>query len=256
MISFRIDRNTTGHLSDELRRLEIVSGNGHRQFAQLSFPETRILTLLLSDVGRIRTRLELTEHGWAGRPVSPSSLSQSILNLRRALGQDDATTVIKTVPHQGYQLLVELIASPAGEASKSKELVPRPTQRASRWRMAKPLRIALETCLVSVNALVVLLLSMHLSPALDSVVGDINFFRYRKEADVQYDAAETLRASPQVIESSIKALKNAPPLLSGNISASNVYVNRPLLPGSYSYFICDGKITASSANCFSYKLKP
>lgn len=82
------------------------------------------LVMLASEPGQLISKDRLHEEVWRGVPVTDEALSQAIMALRRALG-DDATRprFIETVPRHGYRFVGELEADrpPASTASASNE---------------------------------------------------------------------------------------------------------------------------------------
>jgi class 3 adenylate cyclase/TolB-like protein len=66
----------------------------------------RVLVQLAARPGRVVTRTELEESVWAGMVVGPDALTNAIIKLRKALG-DDARSVrfIETIPKTGYRLV-------------------------------------------------------------------------------------------------------------------------------------------------------
>lgn len=72
------------------------------------------LVLLASERGRLISKDRLHQEVWRGVPVTDEALSQAIMALRRALG-DDATRprYIETVPRHGYRFVAETGGGPA-----------------------------------------------------------------------------------------------------------------------------------------------
>src|SRR5207247_9230721 len=65
-----------------------------------------VLRRLLEDGGQLVTKEELLRAGWANTHVSDGVLKVSILEIRRALGDDSATPrFIETVPRRGYRFI-------------------------------------------------------------------------------------------------------------------------------------------------------
>ena len=64
-----------------------------------------VLVHLAARAGRVVTRMELEESVWAGVIVGPDALTNAIIKLRKALG-DDARSPrdIETVPNTGHRL--------------------------------------------------------------------------------------------------------------------------------------------------------
>lgn len=73
-------------------------------------PKTaQLLTFLLNHGGELVTKQTLFEHLWPDSIVTEHTLSQSIKDLRRVLGDDaKSPRFIKTLPKRGFQWLVEI----------------------------------------------------------------------------------------------------------------------------------------------------
>jgi DNA-binding winged helix-turn-helix (wHTH) protein len=74
------------------------------------------LVMLVRERGQLVTKDRLHEEVWRGVPVTDEALSQAIMALRRALGDDAARPrFIETVQRHGYRFIGELatpLASP------------------------------------------------------------------------------------------------------------------------------------------------
>lgn len=76
-------------------------------------PKTLDLALLLlRNPGRLITRAEILDAVWPGVFVTDDSVTQCVVELRRAMGADAA--LLKTVPKRGYLLEAEVALSHAG----------------------------------------------------------------------------------------------------------------------------------------------
>ena len=65
-----------------------------------------VLRRLVEDSGQLVTKEELLRAGWAKTHVSDGVLKVSILEIRRALGDDPAAPrFIETVPRRGYRFI-------------------------------------------------------------------------------------------------------------------------------------------------------
>src|SRR4249920_1741004 len=65
-----------------------------------------VLRRLVEDAGQLVTKEELLRAGWAKTHVSAGVLKVSILEIRRALGDDPAAPrFIETVPRRGYRFI-------------------------------------------------------------------------------------------------------------------------------------------------------
>jgi len=78
-----------------------------------------LLIHLIERAGHVVSADQLLDNVWKGVVVAPSSVYQTIAQLRRALGDDaDAPRYIENVPRKGYRLIapVERVASTVGRA--------------------------------------------------------------------------------------------------------------------------------------------
>lgn len=101
------------------------------------------LEKLIAAAGEPVSREELIQAAWGGAVVEDSSLSHSILSLRKALDPGpDGSSYIETVPRIGYRLAVAIVAGdpPTHDGASAGEVVPAAgtlqTRRARRWRVA------------------------------------------------------------------------------------------------------------------------
>lgn len=77
---------------------------------KLGSGDWQVLDLLLKKHGEVISREELISHAWKGRVVTEASLTQSIFNIRLALGDDGKKqTVLKTIAKIGYIIPAEVI---------------------------------------------------------------------------------------------------------------------------------------------------
>ncbi len=66
----------------------------------------RVLTLLASNAAQVVTREELEDVVWANMIVGPDALTNTIIKLRHALGDDARNArIIETIPKTGYRLI-------------------------------------------------------------------------------------------------------------------------------------------------------
>lgn len=73
------------------------------------------LVLLASERGQLISKDRLHDEVWRGVPVTDEALSQAIMALRRALGDDAARPrFIETVPRHGYRFVAQIADQPAG----------------------------------------------------------------------------------------------------------------------------------------------
>lgn len=74
-------------------------------YATLSYVESKILSLLISNKNRVVTKNEVMEHSWGGRVVTDSSLAKAISNIRKVLKKfSNDQDIIQTIPRVGYRL--------------------------------------------------------------------------------------------------------------------------------------------------------
>ncbi|WP_282175125.1 transcriptional regulator [Vibrio diabolicus] len=88
---------------------------------KLKSTDCKVLELLLTHQGQIVSKEQLVNIAWPGRIVSGSSLTQSIAQLRLALGDNGREQkIIQTVPRQGYRLVtgrLEMVQQPEPESA-------------------------------------------------------------------------------------------------------------------------------------------
>ncbi|WP_341660002.1 winged helix-turn-helix domain-containing protein [Vibrio sp.] len=89
---------------------------------RLKGPECRVLRKLVKNQGETVCKHEILADAWHGRVVSEASLTQSISQLRIALGDDGRQQkIIKTMPNEGYLIvdgLIQLVDASNHEISK------------------------------------------------------------------------------------------------------------------------------------------
>ena len=77
-----------------------------------------LLAFLATTDGRVVTKDEMIEAVWQGRFIAESTLTRSIAELRRALGDDQRSpTYIETIPKRGYRLLAPVAAAAGGRVA-------------------------------------------------------------------------------------------------------------------------------------------
>lgn len=82
-----------------------------------------VLMLLAGQPGRLFTREQLFERAWPGVVVGDEALTQCIIKLRRALGDDArAAAYIETVSKRGYRLIAAVRAEPHSDHSRRRWL--------------------------------------------------------------------------------------------------------------------------------------
>ncbi|ARC94887.1 hypothetical protein B6A42_25780 (plasmid) [Vibrio coralliilyticus] len=78
---------------------------------RLKGPECKVLEILIQHVGKVVDKDTILAEAWAGRVVSDASLTQSIAQLRLALGDNGKEQkCIKTIPNKGYLLFENIVA--------------------------------------------------------------------------------------------------------------------------------------------------
>lgn len=86
---------------------------------KLKSTDSKILEMLLLHQGQVVSKEELENAAWPGRFVSKSSLTQSIAQLRFALGDSGREQkIIKTLPRQGYMLATNVMMMEINTQSK------------------------------------------------------------------------------------------------------------------------------------------
>ncbi|WP_133365352.1 winged helix-turn-helix domain-containing protein [Qipengyuania sediminis] len=77
------------------------------------------LILFAHEPGQLITKDRLHEEVWRGVPVTDEALSQAIMALRRALGDDAARPrYIETVPRHGYRFIAPLLSDDASRVTQ------------------------------------------------------------------------------------------------------------------------------------------
>ncbi|WP_323094466.1 winged helix-turn-helix domain-containing protein, partial [Aeromonas hydrophila] len=89
------------------------SQDGNPTSVRVSAAEARLLHFFLTHAGSLHSKETLLTIGWDGRPVSASSLPVAIANLRRYLDTPEQEVVIRTLPRQGYLLMLSPAAMQA-----------------------------------------------------------------------------------------------------------------------------------------------
>lgn len=89
--------------------------DGDTTTIRLSAAETRLLLFFLTHPGTLHSKETLLAEGWAGRPVSTSSLPVAIANLRRYLDTPEQEALIRTLPRQGYLFVRSAAATTAAQ---------------------------------------------------------------------------------------------------------------------------------------------
>lgn len=71
-----------------------------------------LLKVLIDHRPRALSKTELLEHVWPGVSVSDASLAKVVSNIRNAIGEDDSSSVIRTVHGYGYAFVARIDANP------------------------------------------------------------------------------------------------------------------------------------------------
>ncbi len=93
-----------------------------------------VLSYLLLHAGRLVSREELLETIWSGVVVTDDSLTQCLVEIRKALG-DEERKVVRTVPRRGYQFGLPVTVSAAAVGDHGKP-VNRRWRQPSLWSLA------------------------------------------------------------------------------------------------------------------------
>ena len=96
------------------RQRRVVSRDGQPVALRPTVFDT--LLYLVENPGRIVTKEELFEAVWPGRVVGESNISQTILALRKALGENHC---VVTAPGQGYRFATAVTVDAGGAAPPS-----------------------------------------------------------------------------------------------------------------------------------------
>ena len=76
----------------------------------------RVLMLLATNAGQVVSREELEDVVWANMIVGPDALTNTIIKLRRALGDEAKNSrAIETIPKTGYRLIAPVREALEGE---------------------------------------------------------------------------------------------------------------------------------------------
>ena len=109
-----------------------------------------VLTWLVRNPGRLVSKSELFAGVWPGLVTTDDALVQSIGELRRALGDNDAR-LIRTVPRRGYRFEPEVSVESAPPHPAAGVLPPRAT-KSPRWRAGLLAAIAVAAVLAAILA--------------------------------------------------------------------------------------------------------
>ncbi len=79
----------------------------------------RVLALLAAHAGQVVTRETLEDEVWANVIVGPDALTNTVIKLRRALGDEPRNArFIETIPKTGYRLIAPVRENDAGEEER------------------------------------------------------------------------------------------------------------------------------------------
>ena len=96
-----------------------------------------VLSYLLAHAGRVCTKEELLDAVWSKTVVTEDSLTQCLVEIRRALGDQDRS-VIRTVPRRGYLLAAEVRRAGSGMAAVGAGTVAEPVAEPVSGTVAGP----------------------------------------------------------------------------------------------------------------------
>ncbi len=120
--SWRLDALSIGAwlLRPDLNRIERDGAVVH-----LEPKAVAILCLLAERGGEVVSRQELLDLAWAGTVVSDDALTQVVIKLRKALGDDSRSpSYIQTIPKRGYRLLAPVEQATPGRGSTRRMIMP------------------------------------------------------------------------------------------------------------------------------------
>ena len=82
----------------------------------------QVLSLLAASAGQVVTRVELEDVVWANMIVGPDALTNTVIKLRRALGDEAKNSrFIETIPKTGYRLIAPVREADASELEQPLE---------------------------------------------------------------------------------------------------------------------------------------
>ncbi len=114
--------NTSFFIADKLiepMSNSIVSGG---ETTRVEPKAMRVLMLLASKAGQVVTREELEDTVWTNLIVGPDSLTNTVIKLRRALGDEAKNSkYIETIPKTGYRLIATVREAEEGETEQPLE---------------------------------------------------------------------------------------------------------------------------------------
>lgn len=264
MIEFTANGNWECRLNTASRQLETRQGDGMEVSCQLSQPEVRLLQLLLSEPGTVRSRDDLIKFAWGRRPVTQNSLNHAIFNLRQAFGPRDGREIIVTVPNEGYLVHARLLGEisvaeepaateaaaepPPAQATYPEPIPPQPTRRPRGLRLSPGgrkarLLLSLPVLNLAIVGVLWLLPVKQDAPLVDyQVIGEAQGLTFHAQRATPLDASQ--------LEREIQLFLEHPPQ-SGK-GRRFVYLNGTGAPGQHYYFVCQVEIQAAAPNCGAY----
>ncbi len=130
---FRLGRWT---VRPERNLLEFPDANQHLEPKAMD-----ALVLLVDRGGEVVTKDDFIDEVWEGRIISEGTLTNTIAELRGALGDDARKpSFIETIPKRGYRLICPVEELPAGEISSAEET------GGSGWRWIAMAVVAMVAC--------------------------------------------------------------------------------------------------------------
>ena len=106
-----------GDFTLDVARAELTGPRGKVPLRPQSF---QVLLLLAHNAGRVVTKEELHSTIWADRAVTDDSLTQCLIDIRRAIG-DRKREIIRTVPRRGYIIVGDVPSQTAVAAMASRK---------------------------------------------------------------------------------------------------------------------------------------
>jgi adenylate cyclase len=111
-----LDGNASFFIADKLIEPASNSILSEGKTSRVEPKAMSVLILLASKAGQVVTREELEDTVWTNMVVGPDSLTNTIIKLRRALGDDAKnTSFIETIPKTGYRLIAPVREAKEGE---------------------------------------------------------------------------------------------------------------------------------------------
>ncbi|MCO2278103.1 hypothetical protein FA378_26760 [Pseudomonas aeruginosa] len=260
MVLFTIGANQKAAFTLESRRIDIFEESGKSHSTYVSLPEARVLELLLRSPGKTISREVLIKYAWAGRPVTAGSLSQAVLNLRKAFGYHGANDAITTVPRVGYKIVATLQHDDtegglpfedkpesvgSGCSLKSVSMAGKVSRKFVVWGAVA----------VLLNLIAAYLLCGFSSAEFDSSAMIASYRSYKKIGNIEYFVAMPLVGKDGRISQSIENLSRYPPkMLAADFKVGAVYLNGAVSLRGFNYFICSSRFDDKEPDCISYML--